>query len=144
MAVDLLTELRGLHELPMDLGIMIVDGALALAIGLLVAWGIVQAVNPFLVRGVSPERAALRRLSEVGQISGDEGLTARALVLQELASVLPDAQTDWLDRVDRHLGGFFSQGAGKGLRDALYRPDGTFNLARFDSDLKASLERADR
>ena len=144
MAIDSLTELRGLHDPPMTLGMVSVDAVVALAIGLLISWIVVQMINLISVRRQSPARIALQRLTEIKSVEGDEGLTARALVLQQLANALPDAEGDWLDCVDGYLDGFFSRGAGKGMREALYHPEKALNLAVFDSDLKVLLERADR
>lgn len=144
MAADLLAEMRGLHDPPSDLGTMIADGAIALAIGVLAACLIALVMNLMTTRTVSPEQAALRRLCEVEEIDGGEGLTARARLLQDMAKGLPEEEGDWFSRVDRHLGGMLSQGTGKGLREALYRPGVAFDLNRFDTDLKASLEQAGR
>ncbi len=144
MATDLLTELRGLHGPPTDLSALITDGTIALAIGLLTSWGIAKLINLVTIRRVSPEQEALRRLEKIQQTSGIEDLTARAHLLQKLSEHLPDKDGDWLHRVDDHLGGFLSQGSGKGLRDALYKPGALLDIERFDSELKTSLERAGR
>lgn len=144
MADDLLAELRGLHQPPPDAGTLLADGTVALAVGLLAAWVIVLAVTLLTVRSASPEQAALRRLADVAEIMDNEGLTARARLLQDLARALPSAEEDWLVRVDRHLGGFLSEGPGKGLREALYRPGSGLDLDRFDDELRVRLQRVDR
>ena len=144
MAVDLLAEMRGLHQPPSNLGTLVADGAIALAIGSLGACLIALLISLVTTRSVSPEQIALKRLSEVAGIAGGEGLNSRARLLQDMAQDLPCDDGDWSSRVDRHLGGLLSQGAGKGLRDALYRPNAAFDLSRFDTDLKALLERAGR
>jgi len=148
MESDALAELRGLHPAPMGPGDVLTEGVIALAVGLLVAWVIVQVIDMLTARPVSPERVALRRLAQLERVGGADGLTARARLLQDLAYALPEADPgtdhDWLGRVDGHLGGFVSDGAGKGLRDALYRPGMALDLDRFDSALKASLMRAAR
>lgn len=148
MADDRLTELRGLQAAPADLGTVLADGAVALALGLLAAWGIVQVIGLMTTRTPSPEQAALHRLDRIAETGGVDGVTARARLLHDLGRALPvdaaDAGSDWLTRVDRHLDGFLSRGAGAGLRDALYRPGATLDMGRFDSDLRACLSRAGR
>lgn len=143
MASDRLKELRGLHQPPSDAGTLVVDLTIALALGFLVAFVIVQVVNALSTRRASPQKIALQQLEAVEAKLDGEGLAARARLLQDLAGSLPDTEGDWLSRVDRHLGGLFSQGSGKGLRDALYRRGHAFDLGRFDADLKASLRRAE-
>ncbi len=144
MEADKLVELRGLHDPPATLGTVLADGLVALAIGLLIAWGIVQAIKLFSTHDASPEKLALRRLSEIERLQGEEGLAARAGLLLDLGTSLPDGEGDALKRVDRHLEGFLSNGAGQRLREALYQPGASINLAEFDNDLAASLRRAAR
>ncbi len=140
MASDVLAELRGLHGPPVDWGAVLADALVALAIGLLAAWLIARIFGMVTERRLSPERRALRRLEE----ARESGLTARALILQDLARSLPPGEGDWLSRLDAHLGGLFTTGPGAGLREALYRPGTTLDTERFDAALKAALERAER
>lgn len=144
MEVDPLVELRGLHDPPATLGAILADGAVALSFGLLLAWFVVQIIKLFSSREMSPEKRALQQLTKVKRLDGGDGLAVRARLLLDLGSALPDEEGDTLARVDRHLDGFLTDGAGKGLRDALYRPDTSVDLAQFDSALESSLQRAAR
>ena len=144
MALDPLVELRGLHDPPATIGTLLTDGIVALAIGLLVAWLIVQIVKALSAREVSPENRALLSLGALKEIDDDHGLAARATLLLELGATLPEEEGDVLARVDRHLDGFLTTGAGKGLRDALYRPSVSFDISQFDRELEASLRRVAR
>ena len=144
MAADDLTELRGLHGPPMDAGGALAEGAVALAAGLMAAWAVSAAVGALTMRAPSPERTALHRLKAIGEDASDRGLAARARILHDLAMTLPSGEGDWLARLDAHLEGLFSRGDGRGLREALYRPDAPFEPARFDAALRAALERAER
>jgi len=142
MALDPLVELRGLHDPPTTVGTLLADGMVALAIGLLIAWFVVQIVKVFSAREISPENRALLHLAALKEREDDHGLAARATLLLELGSTLPREEGDMLVRVDRHLGGFLTTGAGKGLRDALYRPGASLDIPQFDRELEASLRRA--
>ncbi len=142
MEVDPLAELRGLHGPPTTFETILADGVVALAIGLLCAWLVAQIVKLFSSRETSPEKRALRELDEIKRLNGNDGLAARARLLLDLGQALPDQEGDVLTRVDRHLGGFLTDGAGQGLRDALYRPDAKADLVQFDNELEASLQRA--
>ena len=144
MEADKLIELRGLHEPPATIGTLLADGLVALAIGLLIAWAIVQAIKLSSTREVSPEKQALRRLAELKRIEGADGLASRAALLLELGKALPDGEGEILNRVDRHLDGFLTKGAGKGLRGALYRPGAVVDLEQFDRALTSSLHRVAR
>lgn len=142
MEVDPLVELRGLHEPPATLGTILADGVVALSIGLLCAWLVVQIVKLLSAREVSPKRRALQQLGEIKRLDGSDGLAARARLLLDLGRALPDEEGDVLVRVDRHLGGFLTDGAGKEFRDALYRPYASVDLVQFDNELETSLQRA--
>ena len=144
MADERLAELRDLHTPPMDLSATVAEALAALAIGLLLAWAIAAAIRAVTARRVPPEARALRRLDTVAAQTGAEGLSMRAAILQDYAAGLEGAGDDWLARLDGHFGGLFSDGSGKGLREALYRPGVSFDLGRFDTDLRAALGRAGR
>jgi hypothetical protein len=144
LADDRLAELRDLHSPPMDLSAMVAEALAALAIGLVLAWAIAGVIRALTARRIPPATRALRRLDTVAAQAGAEGLAARAAILQDYAAGLDGEGDDWLGRLDAHFGGLFSDGAGKGLREALYRPGARFDLGRFDADLRAALGRAAR
>lgn len=144
MEADLLAELRGLHHPPATPGNLISDGAIALALGVLGAWLVVKLITTFSTREFSPEKRALQRLAAIKQIDGDKGLAARARLLLDFGSDLPDGEGDTLQRVDDRLDGFLAKGNAKALRQALYRPGVVVDLAAFDDDLASSLRRAIR
>jgi len=144
MNADLLAELRGLHDPPMTLGDLLADGLVALALGLICAWLLVQAIRLFSTREVSPEQKALHRLAEVKSIDGEKGVAARVRLLLDLGNDLPVGEGDMLQRVDHRLNGFLTTESGKALRAALYRPGVAIDLAQFDDDLGASLRRVAR
>ena len=141
MSADRLDELRGLHMPPMDLSAVVAEVCAALAIGLLAAWLIAGAIKLVTARRVPPETVALRRLDAV--VEATDPLAARAEILQDYAATV-EGEGDWLSRLDARFGGVFTDGAGQGLRDALYRPGASFDVAAFDTAVRAALQRAGR
>lgn len=139
MAADRLEELRGLHMPPMDLSAVVAEVCAALAVGLLAAWLIAGAVKLVTARRIPPEVIALRRLEAVADTA--DPLAARAAILQDYAATV-EGEGDWLSRLDARFGGVFTEGAGKGLRDALYRPGAAFDVAAFDASVRDALARA--
>ena len=144
MAADDLAELRGLEAPPMDAGAALAEGSAALALGLLAAWGIAAGARALTARAPSPEGRALDRLAALEGDASEEGLAARAALLDDLARALPGGEGSRLARLDAHLGGLFAEGPGAGLRAALYRPGAPFDAGAFDAALRGALRRAGR
>jgi len=142
---DPLEELRGLHMPPMDLSAVVAEVCAAFAIGLFCAWLLAGFIGLISTQRVPPEARTLGRLNTVPDGPSDLALAARAAILQDYASEIDiEDDRDWLSRLDDRLGGVFSDGAGKGLRDALYRPGVSFDVEKFDTSIRAALKQVKR
>jgi len=139
MAVDPLDELRGLHMPAMDLNAVVGEVCAALAVGLFGAFLIAGLIRLVTAQRVPAETIALRKFDAVdGEASDGDALAMRAAILQDYAEGI-EGDGDWLSRLDARMSGLFSDGAGKGLREALYRPGAKFDLSRFDDEVRIAL-----
>jgi hypothetical protein len=117
-------------------------------IGCLLAGGLSAGLWPLLRRWRAVRRSALAALAASRSLDPPERLAAQAVLLRRLVRTIDgDAAgrlqgRDWLERLDRLFATrFFTEGAGSGFGEALYRPPSGEDPDRHIDALDASLAR---
>ena len=145
---DVLAGLRDIRMPSVGTSDILADVAAAFALGLLAAILVALLARLVARRPQSLRQAALAELARTRALAPDERLFAQAHLLQRLSGALGARETHgasgghWPAVLDRCLGtDFFMHGAGRHLRENLYKPGSALDPDRLDADLVRLLRR---
>jgi len=145
---DVLAGLRDIRMPSAGSSDILPDVAAAFALGLLAAILLALLARLVARRPQSLRQAALAELARARALAPDERLFAQARLLQRLSGALGAREAldapggHWPAELDRRLGtDFFTHGAGRDLRENLYKPGSALDPDRLDADLVRLLRR---